>query len=263
MGSPYIQIFRSELKLGLLSSLLRGEKKLSTLREELGSSGSTIIHALNELEAMNLTQQTDKHYTLTPLGVIEAQLIEEVSSTVEVLEKFSDFWLRHDITAIPSHLLRRMGALRDSNLIQNDSTELDRVHLTFKQLLLSSRRVWGVSPIFHSDFIGAFQLMLSEGATADLILTREVLEKTLTMADTEQILAYVEKDKLRIFLAGELRIALTVTENSFSMGFFSLNGAYDYSRDLVSSSPRAIEWGEELFRHFLKDAERLELEDLG
>ena len=263
VSSLYIQLFRSELKLDILSSLLRGEKKLSALREELSSSGSTIIHALKDLEAMNLTQQDGKHYKLTPLGVIEAQLIEEVSSTVEVLEKFRDFWLRHDITAIPSHLLRGMGALRDSNLIQNDSTELDRVHLTFKQLLLSSRRVRGVSPIFHSDFIGAFQLMLSEGATADLILTREVLEKTLTMADTEQILAYVEKDKLRIFLAGELRIALTVTENSFSMGFFSLNGAYDYSRDLVSSSPRAIEWGEELFRHFLKDAERLELEDLG
>ena len=263
VSSPYIQLFRSELKLGLLSSLLRGEKRLSALREELGSSGSTIIHALNDLEAMNLTQQTDKYYKLTPLGVIEAQLIEEVSSTVEVLEKFSDFWLRHDITAIPNHLLRRMGALRDSNLIQDDSTELDRVHLTFKQLLLSSRRVRGVSPIFHSDFIGAFQLMLSEGATVDLVLSRGVLDKTLTLADTRQILDYVERDRLRIFVADELRVALTVTENSFSMGLFSLNGEYDYSRDLVSSSPRAIEWGGELYQHFLKDAERLKLSDLG
>ena len=119
-----------------------------------------------------------------------------------------------------------------------------------------------MSPIFHSDFIGAFQLMLSEGATADLILTREVLDKTLTLADTGQILNYVEKDRLRIFLSDDPRIALTVTENSFSMGFFSSNGEYDYGRDLVSSNRRAIEWGEELFRHFLKDAERLELEAL-
>ncbi|MFH2111656.1 MAG: winged helix-turn-helix domain-containing protein [Candidatus Bathyarchaeota archaeon] len=263
MISPYIQLFRSQLKLDILTSLLRGEKKLSTLREELGSSGSTIIHALTDLETLKLTEQAGRHYRLTPLGVIEAHLIEEASSTVEVLEKFRDFWLRHDITAIPSHLLRRIGALRDSTMIQDDSTELDRVHITFKQLLLSSRRVRGVSPIFHSDFIGAFQLLLSEGATVDLILSRGVLDKTLTLADTRQILNYIEKDRLRIFVADELRVALTVTENSFSMGFFSLNGEYDYSRDLVSNSRRAIEWGDELFQHFLKDAERLELVDLG
>jgi len=259
VSSPYIQVFRSQLKVDILTSLLHGEKKLSALREELGSSGSTIIHAITDLETLKLTEQAEKNYRLTSLGFIEAQLIEEASSTVEVLEKHRDFWLRHDITAIPSHLLRGIGALRDSTLIQNDSTELDKVHLTFKQLLLSSRRVRGVSPIFHPDFIGAFQLMLNEGATVDLVLSRGVLEKTLTLADTQQIRDYVEKDRLRIFLSDDPRIALTVTENSFSMGFFGSNGEYDYSRDLVSSSRRAIEWGEELFRHFLKDAEKLEL----
>jgi predicted transcriptional regulator len=256
-------LFRSQLKLDILSSLLRGDKKLSALREELGSSGSTIIHALTDLEALNLTHQDGKYYKLTSLGVIEAQLIDEASSTVDVIEKFGEFWLRHDITAIPSHLLRRLGALRDSTLIQDDSTELDRVHLTFKQLLLTSRSVRGLSPIFHSDFIGAFQLLLSEGATVDLILSRGVLDKTLTLADTRQLLDYIEKDRLRIFVADEPRVALTVTENSFSMGFFDLNGEYDYSRDLISNSRRAIEWGEELFQHYLKDARRLELKDLG
>lgn len=262
MSSPYIQLFRSELKLDILSSLLSGEKRLSALREELGSSGSTIIHALNDLETMRLAQRAGKHYRLTSLGIIEARLVEEVSSTVEVLEMFQDFLLRHDVTAVPSHLLRRMGALRDSTLIQNDATELDKVHLNFKQLLLTSRRVRGVSPIFHPDFVGTFQLLLSEGATVDLILSREVLDKTLTLADKGQMLDYVERDKLRIFLADEPRVALTVTENSFSMGFFSRDGGYDYSRDLVSNSRSAIEWGEELFQHFLIEAERLVLEDL-
>jgi len=261
LSSPYIQLFRSELKLDILSSLLGGEKRLSALRDELGSSGSTIIHALNDLETMRLTQRAGKRYRLTSLGIIQAQLVEEVSSTVEVLEMFSDFMLGHDVTAIPSHLLRGMGALRDSTLIQNDATELDRVHLNFKQLLLTSRRVRGVSPIFHPDFVGTFQLLLGEGATVDLILSRGVLDKTLTLADRGQMLDYVESGKLRMFLVDEPRVALTVTENSFSMGFFSWDGGYDYSRDLVSSSRSAIEWGEELFRHFLKDAVCLGQED--
>lgn len=260
MSSPYFKLFRSELKLNMLSSLLRGEKKLGAMRDELGSSGSTIIHALKDLEEMSLTRQEGKYYKLTSLGVMEAMLIEEASLSMKVLERFQDFWLQHDITAIPGHLLQRIGALQDSTLIQDNSMALDRVHVTFQRLLMASRRVWGVSPIFHSDYVGAFQRLLGEGATVDLILTRGVLDKTLTLADTEQIIDYIMRDKLRVFLTEELRIALTVTENGFSMGLFMKDGEYDYTRDLVSSSPKAIEWGEELFRHHLKEAKRLDIE---
>ena len=260
MSSPYFKLFRSELKLNMLSSLLRGEKKLGAMRDELGSSGSTIIHALKDLEEMSLTRQEGKYYKLTSLGVMEAMLIEEASLSMKVLERFQDFWLQHDITAIPGHLLQRIGALQDSTLIQDNSMALDRVHVTFQRLLLASRRVWGVSPIFHSDYVGAFQRLLGEGATVDLILTRGVLDKTLGLADTEQIIDYIMRDKLRVFLTEELRIALTVTENGFSMGLFMKDGEYDYTRDLVSSSSKAIEWGEELFRHHLQEAKRLDIE---
>ena len=261
MSSPYFKLFRSELKLDILASLLLGDKKLGALRDELGSSGSTIIHALKDLEEMNLTRQEDKHYKLTSLGVMEAMLIGEASSAVKVLERFQDFWLQHDVAAIPGHLMQRIGALQDSTLIQDNSMALDKVHVTFQQLLQASRRVLGVSPIFHSDYVGAFQSLLGKGATVDLILTKGVFDKTLTLADTEQIMEYVMRDKLRIFLTDELRIALTVTENSFSMGLFTRDGEYDYTRDLVSSNPRAIEWGEELFRNHLRDARRLDTEN--
>lgn len=129
MSSPYFKLFRSELKLDILSSLLRGDKKLGALRDELGSSGSTIIHALKDLEEMNLTRQDDKHYKLTSLGVMEAMLIGEASSAVKVLERFQGFWLQHDVAAIPGHLMQRIGALQDSTLIQDNSMEIGRAHV--------------------------------------------------------------------------------------------------------------------------------------
>jgi predicted transcriptional regulator len=262
LGSAYFKLFRSELKLNILSSLLDGDKKLGALRDELGSSGSTISHALKDLEAMKLTQQENKHYKLTSLGVIEATLIGEAASAAEALERFQGFWLQHDVTPIPSHLLQRIGALRDSTLIQDNSTALDRVHVSFQRLLQQSKRVWGMSPIFHSDFVGMFHSLLGGGATVDLILTSGVLDKTLTLADTGQIIDYVTRDKLRIFLTDGLGVALTVTENSFSMGLYTVDGVYDYTRDLVSNSPEAIEWGGELFKHHIKQAKRLDMETL-
>jgi len=263
LSSPYTQLFRSQLKLGILSSLLREPKKLSVLRGELGSSGSTIIHALADLEALKLTVQDGKQYRLTQLGLVEARLIEEASSATRVLEKYRDFWLGHDLAGVPSRLLSRIGALEDSILVQNNSVELDRVHSTFQRILLTSRRVRGLSPIFHPDYVGVFQRLLGEGATVELILTRGVLDRALSIADAGQLAGYIEGGKLRILLAEGMRVALTVTENSFSMGLFTVDGEYDYTRDLVSNSVRAIEWGEELFQYFLEDAVGLELEDLG
>ncbi len=263
MSSRYLQLFRSDLKLNLVSSLFHDDKKLATLRDELGSSGSTIIHALQDLEAVNLTSKNGKEYSLTSLGVLAALIIDEINSAVEVLEKFEDFWLEHDLMAIPRVQLKGIGALRDSVLIANDSVELDKVHTTFKQLLASSRRVRGVSPILHTDFIGTFQYLLGEGAEVDLIVTGDVLKRTMDLADSAELLQYVMTDKLRIYVMDQVRVALTVTENSFSLGLFTNDGNYDYSRDLVSNSEDAIEWGENLFQHYLRDAKRLDLSTMG
>jgi len=247
----------------ILSSLLGGDKRLGALREELGSSGSTIIHAISDLAELGLVRQAGKHYSLTQLGVIEAQLLEGLASATRMLDKYQEFWLTHDVTAIPSPLLRRLGALEESTLVQNDSVELDRVHSTFQRILLTSRRVHGVSPIFHPDYVGVFQRLLGEGATVDLVLTQDVLDRVLSLADVGQFAGYVEKGRLRIFVAGGLRVALTVTENSFSMGLFGVDGEYDYTRDLVSNSRGAVEWGEELFQHCLSGAREIGLGDLG
>jgi len=263
LSSPYYQPFRSQLKLDILASLLLGDKKLGALREELGSSGSTILHALSDLEGLGLVRRAGKHYALTPLGVIEAKVLEGASSAARVMGGFREFWLTHDVSGIPSRLLRRLGALEDSTLVQNDSVELDRVHSTFQRILLTSRSVHGVSPIFHPDYVGVFQRLLGEGAAVELVLTKGVLDRVLSLADEGQFTGYVKAGKLRILVADELRVALTVTENSFSMGLFGVDGGYDYTRDLVSNSREAIGWGEELFRHCLGGSRLVGLGDLG
>lgn len=69
----------------------------------------------------------------------------------------------------------------------------------------------------------------------------------------------MSEGKLKIYLIDDLKIALTVTENLFSMGLFDLNGQYDYSTDLISLDPESIHWGEEVFHDYLKQARKVEL----
>ena len=254
MSLPYIQIFRSRLKLDILKNLLTGDKDLSELKNVLGSSGSTIIHALNDLNELDFTDKDEKKYKLTPLGVIGAQNIMYTLLNNKVLEKYRDYWITHDITGLPANLLKDIGELCDSVLVRNDSTDLNKVHSTFRSILLTSKSVKGISPIFHPDFIEVFKKMLDLGAVIDLILTPEVLERTMSLVDREELLGPIEENKLNIFISDSLRVALTVTENSFSMGLYSLSGEYDYSMDLVSNNIKAIEWGERLYQYNLKNS---------
>ena len=261
MSFRYFQVFRSQLKIKLLSSLLEGEKNLSSLRKEVKASGSSIIHAFTDLEALKLMERDGGKYKLTPLGFIEAILIKEIDSALLVIEKFEDYWLTHDISVIPLYLLRRIGDLEESVLIQNDLEDLNKVHKTFQQILLTSKKVQGVSPIFHSDFVQVFQKLLEEGASIELILTRGVLKKTLSLVDKKLFSRYVAENRLNVYLADDLRVALTVTENSFSIGLFSNKEGYDYTKDIISNNLKTIKWGEDLFKHFLTQATKLNLEE--
>jgi predicted transcriptional regulator len=84
----------------------------------------------------------------------------------------------------------------------------------------------------------------------------------LSLVDPRELSEYIVDDMLSIFLLDDLRVALTVTENSFSLGLFSVDGTYDYGMDLISNTESAIKWGEQLFDELLSRSERLDLRQL-
>lgn len=256
----YLSPIRSELKVKTMLSLLKGERKLADLRADITETrDTTILHILEECESLNLITKTKGIYILTSLGLIEAQIIKEYIATIEAIEKFKDFWLLHKITAIPAKLMLNLGALENSELVQTQASELGVVHQKFVNLVQTSKRLRGASPIFHPDFIAFFGQLLYQGSTIELIVNKPVLEKILALVDYELIKSYVESGNLKIYIKDDLEIALAVTENSFSLGLFSLTGKYDDSMDLVSHSKEAIEWGEQLFEETLKSSRKLTL----
>jgi predicted transcriptional regulator len=252
----YLSPLRSELKLKIMLSLLAGEKNLSDLKLIVDARETTILHVLKEFERLSISEKSKGMYKLTSVGLLSAQICQQYSAASEVVGVFRDFWLTHDISAIPKTLNARLGDLKDSSLIRAESSELGKVHETFMQVLLSSKKIKGVSPIFHPDYVAAFRHLLSRGNSVELILTSKVLGKTLDSADEKLLQKYVAEDKLTLFIREDLRFALTVTESSFSLGLFGLSGEYDYGNDLISLSPKAVEWGDELFKSILAGSKK-------
>jgi len=258
----YLSPLRSELKMKILLSLLCGERKISELRSNVETRDTTILHVLEEFGDLNLTVKSQGVYKLTPLGVIEAKIFKECLSTADVIEKFKDFWLSHNVADIPSHLLLNIGSLSDALLVRTEATELDIVHTKILELLKASKKVRGISPVFHRDYVPVVERLLKEGNSVELIFTSKVLSKTFAAAEPGLIKKYLQDGKLIISLNENIKIALTVSENSFSMGLFKLNGEYDYGADLISLNPKAIEWGEHIFEDVVKVSTRIGLEAL-
>jgi len=255
----YLSPLRSELKLKILLSLLSGEKKISELRFDARTRDTTILHVLEEFGDLNLTIKTQGIYKLSPLGIIEAKILKEFLSTTEVIEKFKDFWFSHNIDGIPSFLLQNIGALKEAQLVRTQASELGIVHQTFIETIRTSKKIKGISPIFHPDFISLFEQLLEQGSTIELIVSSDVLNKIMGFVDFDLVKKYLEEDKLRVFLNHDLKIALALTESSFSLGLFALSGIYDDSVDLRSDSNEAIHWGERLFEDAVKGSQRIGL----
>ena len=258
----YLSPFRSELKLKILLSLLGGERKIADLRYDVETRDTTILHILEEFGDLNLITKEQGVYRLSPLGLIEAKILKEYTSTFEVIEKFKDFWLSHNVDDIPSHLLLNLGALSDATLVRTEASELGVVHKTFLETLRTSKRIRGISPIFHPDFISLFAQLLEQGCTVELIVNENVLKKVMDSVDLESVKKYLISETLKIFLRNHVKVALALNESSFSLGLFALSGTYDDSMDLLSSSAQAVEWGEQLFEDVVKSSKRIGLESL-
>jgi len=235
-------------------SLHERTKRLNELNEELGIRNTTIMHALSDLTSWDFINKREKRYELTSIGFVNALLLKDMFSANEVLSKQKDFWLKHDISGIPQYFLKKLGTLRNAYFVRSNETELDRVHKSFLEFLLKSKEICGISPIFHKDYVKVFKELIDRGATVELIFTEEVLGNTLNSIDPKDLKDFMQKKDLRIFVKDDLKVALTVTNKSFSLGLFTLDGNYDYTTDIISEDIETIEWGKELFNYHLQGA---------
>ncbi|MFP3952129.1 MAG: helix-turn-helix transcriptional regulator [Candidatus Bathyarchaeia archaeon] len=258
LASDYIRLPSSEVRLEAILSLMEGAKPLADLQADMQRRNTTILHALNDLAEIGIVEQVNKDYKLTSLGLMEGALLRASVDMAETLENFQEFWLSHDVSVIPPHLMLQIGALKDSHLIKMEEVNLGRVHSSFLELLGESKMIQGISPIFHEDYITIFAGLLEKGAEVELILTGEVLGQIESTIGLDSMLPYIEQGKLRILRRDNLSIGLTVTDKILSLGLFTIQGTYDYSMDLVSSEPGAREWGLSLYRYYREGATEIQ-----
>jgi predicted transcriptional regulator len=251
----------SDLRKNILTSLNEGKKQLRDLRDELNVSSTTAIHTLKELERHNLVvREKDKNYSLTNIGRIATLKLLDFSDAAWVLKKHERFWLEHDLSGIPEHLMEKIGWLKDSIIIQISTLDIIKTHSSYVSFIKNAKCVRGVSPIFSSDYPGVFEEIIKKNVNTQLVLTNSVIKKLTENLGLGKLKNFVSNYELELSVTNEdIRVAFTVTDAFLSFGLFSNNGIYDLTQDLVSTDKRSIRWGFEIFEYYRKKAQRYEI----
>lgn len=184
------------------------------------------------------------------------------SENNELSKNNRELWFNQQKDVIPVDLLDQIRNLSNSELIEAEYNDLSKTHVTHIQVMSNAREIKGVSSIFHLDYIETVNKLLEKGVNVKLILTEPVLKKTIELYGSEN-LGYVKKliseNQLEIWeIKEDVEVALTVTDKSMTLGLF-INGIYDTTTLLLSDHEDALQWGDNLFKYYLKRAQKVDL----
>lgn len=252
----------SSVRIKIMISLNEGPKKTKELRKLTGIQSSTIIHGINELEKQKLVSRDGDKYYLSETGRIIVLKIVDMVRTLISLKKFQKLWLNHEIEAIPQDLLMKIGDLSNSQLIESEQTDVFKVHETHTQVVLNSKKIRGLSPIFYPNYPEIFKGVIEKDISVELILTEDVLKTTIESLDhgIEDLKKLISTGNLTLWILNkDVKVAFTLTDKFMTMGLFSVDGMYDSTKNLVSDHNDTIAWGNRLFEYYRQKADKLEL----
>jgi predicted transcriptional regulator len=247
----------SKKRENLLLFLIDGPKTLEDIRNSLNVTSSGMIPQIRKLEEQNLVQREGKKYLLTDTGMIIAEMFNSFVKTIDIIEKYKDFWAFHDINAIPFHLLKRLYELGNCRLVESKISEIYEPHKEFMKYITGSKKFMGIAPIFHQLYPQLFVQLAESGADVSIILTKDIYEKTVK-GHADMIEKFISFENAQLFVSNyDIRLACAVTDSFLSISFFFKNSSYDSQSELVSSETTAIKWGEELCDYFIKKSNRI------
>lgn len=246
--------FLSEKRTNVLLLLEEGPKTSDEIKTALNVTSTSIMPQIKKLKEGNLINQESDLYRLSEMGEIVVEKMEPLLNTVRVFEENYDYWVNHDLSAIPEYLLNRIDELGNYFLLEPDLNRLFEVPEDFKKNLLESRCIMTVLSFFHPLYFALYSELARKEAEMYLILTEPVFER-MKKDYTEELQELLNSKNTKIYICDKnITLKNVVTDRFCSVILFDRKGKFDHQR-LISFDESALKWCEELFKYY-KDMSR-------
>lgn len=248
-------IFMSEKRKNLLFLLRNGPRRMEEILEVMNVSRHALLPQIKILSENGLVVKNKDICRLTKIGEILVEDMAPLVGTLTVLEKNYDYWIEHDLSSIPPHLLRRIRELGFCRVIEPDLNNMFEINKDLVEQALRSNFVMAATAFLHPSYPSVFLDFIKNNVDVSVIMTEDAIERLKADYGNELKLfqdsgygkIYVYPDHMQL-------ASLFIAEMFLMICLFDKKGRYD-RKDLVFCNANAVHWGQELFEYYLSKSD--------
>ncbi len=251
VGGDIQTIFRSEIRARILITLSEKSKTLSELVDVIGSTAQVILKSVKDLEQIELLERRKRgEYQLTPIGRAVCKKVEDFIRLLYALRRHSDFWLTHDLEALPKPFLCTLGALVNSKVVESTVDSSASINTATKVLEGANERILGVVSINDVKWKKAVVEAVRRGVRLSVVTTKDVFDISGRGNFKKYTKQFLLSPNVDWRINEDIRLALGVTEKAMGLMLYTKDGLLDTRRILTSENQEALEWGEEVYKYY-------------
>lgn len=248
-------IFASEKRKNVLLMLLEGPTEMEAFLRSLKTTRPALLPQVRVLEESNLVRHKNDTYELTTIGKLITEKMKPLIGTLDVFDSDMDYWGERKMSFLPPHLFLRIREIGPCTVVSNiPPTETCAPSAQAVESGKRSKSQTSVATFLFPNFPSILAGFKQHGVKMSLVVSPELLERMKQTRD-DKYRDLLNSDAVDIFVyPGRMDfMAFGYNDFSFMMRMFTRTGEPD-QKYVISSSPSALEWGKELFNHYLKDA---------
>jgi predicted transcriptional regulator len=240
----------SSIRKELLLYLEAGPRSLTEIREYMDITSPEVSPRLKELVEHGLVSVEDKRYMLAPMGKVLVSHLRPFVRTIDLFEKYPEFWESHDLSGIPDVMLGRIHELSHCQYIEDTPENIQLTKGEFENIVLNSKFIYGVSNVFDESMPGLFLKVFRKKIPVSVIFSGPVMG-IINKKFVEMFLKYSRHDNIDVYLmAEEMKTSFILTDTHLYLSLFYKSGRHDLQSNLVGTDPEALKWGKDLFEHY-------------
>jgi predicted transcriptional regulator len=238
----------------LLLFLGEGPKDLNNLMVSLGTTREQSLSIIRSLEESYLITGNSGIYRLTCMGELIVWKLKPLFSLEELINTANGYWLNRKLDFIPSFLLKELHKVTSGTVIQPSSSDLYDYNKEAHEASLSSKSFNMAAAGLHPVFPDLFSDMIDSGVNLSLIFDPYLLDK-MKRDNPDELQKLLNERQVSIHLYSQQMpfLSFKVNDLCIVLKLLDRNNVYDH-KQLICYGPDAVEWGKELFEHYLRQS---------
>lgn len=251
-GGTVEYVTSSRIRESVVAALASEARTTRELCAVLDASESGVYAATNDLRERDLIGTDDGRVRLTGLGLVVADAVDRRRRVETLLSTDPDYWQTHDVRALPGAFRARLAELAGAEVFRVSETDPAGAVRLIHEQLLDADDVSVVSPV-HFPGLGQTLREVCADRPGRLLVTDAVVEE-IRRHDAGVVPV---PGRLSVRVA-DVSFSLSIAGGTTFLSLPRLDGTYDPSTELVTDTPAAAAFGEDLFDHVWTDATPVE-----